>query len=164
MWEGRSRREKSNLGDMPQEPLQHSEEGAASTHAPVPVPTHGPTRRRSYLSRGASQRAQSHAASTPLGGRDRHACLASVYHVLARQVDADRELELFKATAGDAAAYSCAEIDAQFGNKAAALHWLAKAEQLHDAALGELRVAPLLDRVRKEPEFNAIEARLNFPP
>jgi hypothetical protein len=53
-------------------------------------------------------------------------------------------LEQFKATDGDAAAYRYAEIFAQWGNKAAAMHWLARAEQLHDALLVQLRVDPLL--------------------
>jgi len=43
------------------------------------------------------------------------------------------------------------------------LHWLNQAEQLHDAALVELRVDPLLDPIRTEPQFVAIEGRLNFP-
>jgi thioredoxin-like negative regulator of GroEL len=102
--------------------------------------------------------------STPLDDDDRHSCLALVYHALARQVDAERELELFKATDGDAAAYFYAEVYAQFGNRASALHWLAEAERLHDAALPELRVDSLLDPIRNEPQFKAIEARLNFPP
>jgi TolB-like protein/Tfp pilus assembly protein PilF len=101
--------------------------------------------------------------STPLDEDDRHYCLALAYHALSRQADAERELELFKATDGDAASYFYAEIYAQFGNKASALHWLNQAEQLHDAALVELRVDPLLDPFRTEPRFVAIEGRLNFP-
>lgn len=82
--------------------------------------------------------------STPLDEGDRHYCLAFVYHALSRQVDAERELGLLKATDGDAAAYFYAEIYAQWGDKSSALHWLAQAEQLHDATLVELRVAPFL--------------------
>jgi tetratricopeptide (TPR) repeat protein len=102
--------------------------------------------------------------STPLDEDDRHYCLALVYHALSRQADAERELDLYKATDGDAAAYFYAEIYAQFGNKVSALHWLAEAERTHDAALPELRVDPFLDPIRNEPEFKTIEARLNFPP
>jgi serine/threonine-protein kinase len=102
--------------------------------------------------------------STPLDEGDRHYCLALAYHALSRQVDAERELGLFKATDGDAAAYFYAEIYAQWGDRSSALHWLSQAEQLHDATLVELRVDPFLDPIRNEPQFKAIEGRLNFPP
>ena len=36
--------------------------------------------------------------STPLNDDDRHSCLALAYHALGRRVDAERELELFKAS------------------------------------------------------------------
>jgi serine/threonine-protein kinase len=102
--------------------------------------------------------------STPLEAADRHYCLALAYHALARQADAERELEQFKTLGGDAASYRYAEIYAQWGNKASALHWLTEAEELHDPLLVQMRVDPLLDPIRNEPQFKAIEGRLNFPP
>jgi len=45
----------------------------------------------------------------------------------------------------------------------AALHWLTQAEELHDALLVQLRVDPFLQPIRKEPQFKAIEGRLNIP-
>jgi TolB-like protein/Tfp pilus assembly protein PilF len=104
------------------------------------------------------------ASSTPLDDGDRHFCLALVYHALSREADAGRELEKFKATDGDTAAFLYAEIYAQWGDKPAAMHWLGQAEQLHDAALVELRVDPFLDPIRNEPQWKAIAGRLNFPP
>lgn len=109
-------------------------------------------------------RSQCESHSTPLDEGDRHYCLALAYHALSRQVDAERELKQFKAIDGDAAAYRYAEIYAQWGNKAAALHWLAQAEQQHDATLVHVRVDSFLDPIRNEPQFKAIEARLNYPP
>jgi hypothetical protein len=61
-------------------------------------------------------------------------------------------------------AYDYAEIYAQWGEKPAALQWLTKAERLRDAELGNLRVDRDLDPIRNEPEFKALEARLNLPP
>jgi hypothetical protein len=72
-------------------------------------------------------------------------------------------LEQFKPVAGHAAAYRYAEIYAPWGNMVAALHWLTQAEELHDALLVQLRVDPFLQPIRKEPQFKAIEGRLNIP-
>ena len=102
--------------------------------------------------------------STPLDDDDRYQCLAMAYHALGRQVDAERELEKFKAMDGDTAAYELAGIYAQFGNRTSALQWLAKAEQLRDSGLQQLRVDWTLDPIRNEPQFKAIEARMKFPP
>jgi len=102
--------------------------------------------------------------STPLDDDGRHFCLALAYHALGRQVDAERDLEQLKAIDGDAEALSYAEIYAQWGNKAAALQWLSKAERQGDAGLAPLRVNWFFDPIRNEPQFKAIVARMNFPP
>ncbi len=94
------------------------------------------------------------------GGRQ--LCLAWAYHGLGRQRDAENELRQFKALHHDDV--EVAGVYAQWGNKAAALQALAKAEQQRDPALQILRVAWCLDPIRNEPEFKAIEARMNFPP
>src|SRR5271165_951278 len=53
---------------------------------------------------------------------------------------------------------------AQWAETTAALNWLAKAEQMRDSGVLELKVDRLLDPIRNEPQFKALERRLNFPP
>lgn len=102
--------------------------------------------------------------TTPLGDINRHGCLALVYHALGRKADAERQLEQLRTLAGDAAAYSYAEIYAQWGRKGTALQWLSTAERLRDPALQLLKVDWQLDPIRNEPRYKAIETRMNFPP
>ncbi len=104
-------------------------------------------------------------ASIPSGSGGRHLVLAIAYHGLGRQRDAERELDEFKALHdGDGASLEMAMVYAQWGNKAVALETLAKAEQQRDPGFQALRVAWGLDPIRNEPQFKAIEAKLNFPP
>jgi len=44
-----------------------------------------------------------------------------------------------------------------------ALDWLEVANRLKDPGLAWLKVDPLLDPLRKEPRFQQIERKLNFP-
>lgn len=90
-------------------------------------------------------------------------CLAVVYHKLGRHSDAEAVLARMKADNGDDAAYNYAEVYAQWGDSASALRWLERAVQLHDSGLPELKVDPLMDPLRKEPRFQAIERNLKFP-
>jgi len=109
-------------------------------------------------------RQQCESPSTPIDEDYRHHCLALVYHILGRQADAEVELAQDQALDGDGSAYGYAEIYAQWGNKAKALQWLTTAEQLHDPGLQMLKVNWYFDPIRGEPQFKAIEARMNFPP
>ncbi len=120
----------------------------------------------SLIASGQIERARQDCEALPtlLDEDDRHYCLALVYHALGRQADGERELKKLKGIDEDHSAYTCATIYAQWGNKAEALRWLAKAEQLLDPGLQDLRVNWTLDPIRNEPEFKAIEARMNFPP
>jgi hypothetical protein len=68
-----------------------------------------------------------------------------------------------KALEGNAAAYDYAMIYAQWGNTPKALEWLETALQLRDPLLINLKADPLLDPLRKEPRFQAIEKALKFP-
>jgi len=68
-----------------------------------------------------------------------------------------------KQTGGDAAAYQFAEIHAQWGERDAALDWLEKAMRLRDPGLIYLKTDPLLDPLRHEPRFQAVERELQFP-
>jgi tetratricopeptide (TPR) repeat protein len=90
--------------------------------------------------------------------------MAVVYHSLGRQDDAKRELEKLIALDGDSVAAEIAGIYAQLGNKAAALQWLTKAEQQYDSGLQSLKIDWTHDPIRNEPQFKAIEKRMNFPP
>lgn len=96
------------------------------------------------------------------GGR--HLLLAVVYHGLGRQRDAENEAAQYKALHRDEASLELAGVYAQLGNTAAALEQLAKAEQQRDPAFQVLRLAWEFDPIRNDPQFKAIEARMNFPP
>ena len=91
-------------------------------------------------------------------------CLAVIYDKLGRHADAEAELSKLKAAMGDAAAYQYATIYAQWGNRAKALEWLETALRLRDPGLVYLKTDPLMDPLRKEPRFQAIERELKFPP
>lgn len=90
-------------------------------------------------------------------------CLALTYDKLGRHADAEAELANLEATYGDAAAYQYAAIYAQWGNTAKALEWLETAMRARDPGLVKLKTDPLMDPLRKEPRFQAIERELKFP-
>ena len=90
-------------------------------------------------------------------------CLALAYHKLGRQVDAETALARFHALEGNAGAYGYATIYAQWGHTPKALEWLETALQLRDPELINLRTEPLLDPLRKESRFRAIQRELGFP-
>jgi TolB-like protein/Flp pilus assembly protein TadD len=89
-------------------------------------------------------------------------CLAVIYDKLGRHTDAEAELSKLK-SAGDTAAYQYATIYAQWGNLPKALDWLETALRLRDPGLGLLKTDPLMDPLRKEARFEAIERGLKFP-
>jgi TolB-like protein/DNA-binding winged helix-turn-helix (wHTH) protein len=90
-------------------------------------------------------------------------CLALAYHKLGRHADAETALAREKALEGDAGAVDYGEIYAQWGNIPKALDWLETALRLHNPDLGRLKTEPLLDPLRSEPRFRAIERALKFP-
>jgi TolB-like protein/Flp pilus assembly protein TadD len=94
---------------------------------------------------------------------DSRSCLAMTYDKLGRHAAAEAELAKFKAIQGDTGAYEYATIYAQWGNRAQALEWLETALRLRDPALVQLKADSLLDPLRKEPRFQAIERQLKFP-
>jgi hypothetical protein len=51
----------------------------------------------------------------------------------------------------------------QSGNRAKALEWLETALRLRDPGLEFLKTDPLMDPLRQEPRFQAIERELKFP-
>jgi hypothetical protein len=68
-----------------------------------------------------------------------------------------------KALIGDTASYQYATVYAQWGNRAQALEWLETARRVRDPGLELLKTDALLDPLRKEPRFQAIERELKFP-
>jgi serine/threonine-protein kinase len=90
-------------------------------------------------------------------------CLAVVYEKLGRHTDARAELTRIKDFWGDKAPYQYAEIYAQWGDRPKALAWLETAMRLRDSGLVYVKTDPLLDPLRKEPRFQAIERALKFP-
>ncbi len=90
-------------------------------------------------------------------------CLAVIYDKLRRHADAEAELSKIKSAQGDTAAYQYATIYAQWGNLPKALEWLETALRLRDPGLLDLKTDPLMDPIRQEPRFKAIERELKFP-
>jgi TolB-like protein len=95
--------------------------------------------------------------------KDFQDCLALAYHKLGRQADAETALARVKALEGNAGAYGYGAIHAQWGNTREALTWLEMALRLRDPQLISLKTDPLLDPLRQEPRFKAIERALKFP-
>ena len=89
--------------------------------------------------------------------------MAIVYDKLGRHADAEAELVKLKTSVGDAAAYQYAQVYAQWGNFPKALEWLETALRLRDPGLADLKTDVLLDPLRHEARYWAVEAALKFP-
>ena len=89
-------------------------------------------------------------------------CLAIVYAKLGRHADAEAVLSKLKAM-GDSAAYQVATVYAQWVIPTKALEWLEIAMRLRDPGLIDVKTDPLLDPLRSEPRFQAIQRALKFP-
>jgi tetratricopeptide (TPR) repeat protein len=99
-------------------------------------------------------------------GRDNRVtqwCLAVTYHMLARYRDAEAALAKLRTATGDRWAYECAATYAQWGNTSQALESLELAARLRVPELRWLKVEPLMDPLRNEPRFQAVERTLKFP-
>jgi len=90
-------------------------------------------------------------------------CLELVYDKLGRHADAEATFTKVRAEVGDAAAYQYAEMYTQWGDTPRALEWLQTAVRVHDKGVRWLKRDPLMDPLRKEPGFQAIERELKFP-
>ncbi len=90
-------------------------------------------------------------------------CKAIIYQKLGRREAATAATRRAAEQSGDAGGYQFAEIYAQWGENEAALGWLEKAMRLRDTGLAYLRADPLLDPLRQEPRFKAVERELKFP-
>ena len=90
-------------------------------------------------------------------------CLAITYQKLGRHVDAEAALTKLKALWGDSGPTVYAVVYAQWGDTTKALEWLETAERLRTPGLEGLKTSPLLDPLRNQPRFQAIERELKFP-
>ncbi|HEY3730165.1 MAG TPA: hypothetical protein VGL28_02770 [Steroidobacteraceae bacterium] len=90
-------------------------------------------------------------------------CLAVVYDKLGRHPEAEAQLKKIKDLNGDDAAFQYAQVYAQWGDKNAALGWLETALKVRDPGLLGLKSEVLLDPVRNEPRFIAVERAMKFP-
>jgi hypothetical protein len=86
-----------------------------------------------------------------------------VYNKLGRHADAEAAVSKLNAALGDTAPYQYATIYAQWGDQAKALEWLERGLRLPDPGMLYVKTDSLLDPLRKEPRFQAIERELKFP-
>jgi tetratricopeptide (TPR) repeat protein len=94
---------------------------------------------------------------------DGQMCLAISYGKLKQRADAEAALARIRTSPGNAKAYAHAVIFAQWGETVEALSSLETAVRLRDSNVVLLKVDPLLDPLRNEPRFRAIERELRFP-
>ncbi|QYE33025.1 MULTISPECIES: tetratricopeptide repeat protein [Sphingosinicellaceae] len=87
--------------------------------------------------------------------------LALADQALGHQAAAEADLAKVRAALGNDAASNYAEIYAQWGRKAEALHWFDRAVRSRSPGLLDVRLDPLLDPIRDEPQFKASLARLD---
>jgi len=84
---------------------------------------------------------------------------------LVRQERAESEAQVQKLVgfSGDAFAYQYAQIQAQRGHRRLTLEWLDIALRPRDPGFRHLKTDPLMDPLRGESRFQAIERELKFP-
>ena len=90
-------------------------------------------------------------------------CLAITYDKLGRRADAEAMLTKLRTLLGDADITEYIWLYAQWGRINRALDELEKAMRLRDPYLIQLKMAQLVDPLRNEPRFQAIERALKFP-
>jgi TolB-like protein/Tfp pilus assembly protein PilF len=89
-------------------------------------------------------------------------CLALALHKLGRHADAEAALDKLKARWGDSGPTVYAVVYAQWGDTTKALEWLDTAARQRNPSLEGVKTHPLLDPLRNEPRFQAIERELKF--
>ena len=90
-------------------------------------------------------------------------CLAITYHKLGQHGDAEAALSKLQALWVESGPTVYAVVYAQWGDSAKALQWLETAVHRRSPGLEGLKTDPLLDPLRNEPRFQAIERDLKFP-
>jgi TolB-like protein/DNA-binding winged helix-turn-helix (wHTH) protein/Tfp pilus assembly protein PilF len=96
----------------------------------------------------------------PAANLEEKEVLAIADQRLGRIAEAEENLAKLRADQGDAGAFSYAEIYAQWGRKADALTWLETAARLRDPGMAEVAIDPMLDPIRGEPKFRAVQTEL----
>lgn len=115
-----------------------------------------------FLSLGEIDAARE-SCETPKRGWQGMLCLAILYDRLHRHAEAESERSAMQAKFGIGSSYQMAEIYAQWGDTSKALEWLETAYRLPDPGIETLRVDAMIDPLRRERRFQAIERELNFP-
>jgi TolB-like protein len=115
-----------------------------------------------YYSLGSFDKA-SVACEGAAGGYQRTFCLAITYDKLGRRADAEGLVAKWQASSGDTRAVFYSMIYAQWGAPSRALDWLDTAMRQRLPDLELVKTSALLDPLRKEPRFQAIERELKFP-
>jgi tetratricopeptide (TPR) repeat protein len=85
-------------------------------------------------------------------------CAAIVYHKLNRRAEAEDIFKVYQTEAGEASAYQFAVIYSQWGDTSKALEWIETAYRLKDPGLVNLKTDALMDPVRQQPRFQAVDA------
>jgi serine/threonine-protein kinase len=146
---------------------RHYDEALAAYGRADALDTH-PSRQKqyeiavAYLHKGDPARAVKICAGGD--GFTDHECLAFAYHAVGRQADAEAQLVTLHKLVGDRGSTVYAWICAFWGQKAEAIRWLRQSYAQKSNALVGMRVEPAFDPIRDMPEFQEIEARMNFPP
>ena len=115
----------------------------------------------SLMQLGRLQEAKAEFAAEPTNFL-RLAGLAIVEHRMGDRAAAERAYSDLVREMGDASAYQNAEVLAQWGRADEALAKLAKAREVGDSGLTYLGTDPLLDPLRKHPEFIKLLNELNL--
>ena len=116
-----------------------------------------------YLGLGEYEAARQSCSTPPLSWVGA-TCVAIAYDKLGRKPEARAEVARLKSESGDAMAYQYASIYAQWGDIPSALDWLDTAYRLQDPGFAWMKVDPMMNPLRGAPRFQAIEAKLKFPP
>jgi serine/threonine-protein kinase len=115
-----------------------------------------------YYALGDNQMAQS-SCEMKLDNWENWLCLALTFNKRGQRLESDAQIKKMTEFRGDTLAYQYAQIYAQRGDRDRALEWLDTALRLRDPGFRRLKTDPLLDPLRKEPHFQAIERELKFP-
>ncbi len=119
------------------------------------------TRCEALLALGRNEEAL--AACQPADTAPKQAALAVLFNKLNRQSEAQAVFDQLAKENGDAAAYQYAGIYAQWGDMKTALKWIERAYEVKDPGLAFMKADPMLEPIRREPRFQAVVRKLNFP-